>query len=49
MTTAKASYGLGGGQQREKENLWMDTLRVEMSLFYYQVLIIHVFFSRGNV
>ena len=25
----------------------MDTLRVERGLFYYQILIIHVFFSRG--
>lgn len=49
MATAKASYYLGGGQQREKGKLSMDTLRVERSFFCYQVLIIHVFFSRGNV
>ena len=30
-TTAKASYSLEGGQQREKGNLWMDTLRVDLS------------------
>jgi hypothetical protein len=49
MDTGKMSY-LGGEQQREKGNLSMGmTLRMEGSLFYYQVLIIHVFFSWGNV
>lgn len=33
MDTAKVSYSLGEGQMREKEKLWVDTLRVEKSLF----------------
>lgn len=33
MDTAKVSYHLGEGQLREKEKLWVDTLRVEKSLF----------------
>lgn len=49
MDTTKASEYLGGGQQRGKGRFLMDTLKVEKSLFYYQILIIHVFFSRGNV
>ena len=47
-TLQKVSYSLEGRQQREKGNLWMDTLRAERGLFYYQILIIHVFF-RGII